>query len=539
MKIDFLESKGRKIFVVGGQVHNSSSYGAAVEDACTAVKMVGGNTIEVPVYWECIEPEEGKFCFEEVRSIYEKIRNNGLYLIFLWFGTWKNGTSKYAPSWVKWDRERFRRVIAENGAVMPVLSPHCRETMNADARAFKKLMEYLKLLDPEKETLIAVQVENEPGIMNGPARDFGKMASEEFERPLPKRMTDMMAKFLQAPVRKQWEKNGCRTENWQAAFGGRAQEIFTADAVAYYVNEVARAGRSVYADMPLYTNVWLEDHRLKLAGKDYPSGGAVNFVLDVWKYMADSLDFISPDNYQQTYTGYAKCCDNYSREDNPLFIPESALLEWNSRFLFSAVADYKAIGVCAFGIESILENGGIGETQQAVAESLRILGVLGAGLIQYRDRPMQAIMQEEYAQYQYLEFEDYIGIAYFTNCNPLVGRIGTDWNWHGYQYRDYLKRQQKAGCRGRGLVIQSSEKEFFVAGDAFQLVLLPKEGETQLHYLSASDFHLTRSMDFISIEEGRFLENGEFEVCRRRNGDEADFGIWVEPDAQVVRVRLC
>lgn len=534
----FMESKGKKVFVVGGQAHNSSSYGASVDEACAAVRAVGGNTVEIPVYWENIEPKEGQFSFDDVEQIYHKVRENGLYLIVLWFGTWKNGTCKYAPSWVKLDGRRFHRVVAENGAKIPVLSPHCRETMEADGKAFQKLMERLAILDPEGETILAVQAENEPGIMNGPARDYGSRATEAFTCPLPEKMLGMLVAFPDSQVAGCWEANGRKTQSWSEAFGRHAEEIFTAYAVAGYVNEVARRGRTCY-QTTVYTNVWVDNHRLKIPGKDYPSGGAVSLVMDVWKYVADALDFISPDNYQQTNQGYMACCDCYSRNDNPLFIPESGLLEWNSRFMFSAVADYRAIGICAFGIESILNDGEIGAQEQAVAESLQILGALAPGLVRYHDKPMTAVMQEEYAQYQYLELGHYVGIAYFTNCNSLVGRMGTDWNWHNYQHKDYLKRQQRGGCRGRGIIIQSDENEFLIAGDGFQLNLLPADGETPVNYLAGSDFHLTRSLDFISIEEGVFNEDGEFEVHRRRNGDEADFGIWVEPDVKVVRVRLC
>ena len=62
----FMESKGKKVFVVGGQAHNSSSYGASVDEACAAVRAVGGNTVEIPVYWENIEPKEGQFSFDDV-----------------------------------------------------------------------------------------------------------------------------------------------------------------------------------------------------------------------------------------------------------------------------------------------------------------------------------------------------------------------------------------------------------------------------------------------------------------------------------------
>ena len=82
-----MESKGKKVFVVGGQAHNSSSYGASVDEACAAVRAVGGNTVEIPVYWENIEPKEGQFYFGDVEQIYHKVRENGLYLIVLGFGT--------------------------------------------------------------------------------------------------------------------------------------------------------------------------------------------------------------------------------------------------------------------------------------------------------------------------------------------------------------------------------------------------------------------------------------------------------------------
>jgi len=50
------------------------------------------------------------------------------------------------------------------------------------------------------------------------------------------------------------------------------------------------------------------------------------------------------------------------------------------------------------------------------------------------------------------------------------------------------------------------------------------------------DFHLDRQGHYVTVDEGHFADSGAFVVDRRRNGDEIDAGIWVEPDVRVVRV---
>ena len=107
---------GKPFYSLGGQVHNASGY--AVKDlarAVQAIHAVGGNTIAIPVYWEIIEPEEDVFDFSLVGEILEYCRQERLKVVFLWFGTWKNGTMKYTPPWVKANPERFHRVLNEGG----------------------------------------------------------------------------------------------------------------------------------------------------------------------------------------------------------------------------------------------------------------------------------------------------------------------------------------------------------------------------------------------------------------------------------------
>jgi hypothetical protein len=53
-----------------------------------------------------------------------------------------------------------------------------------------------------------------------------------------------------------------------------------------------------------------------------------------------------------------------------------------------------------------------------------------------------------------------------------------------------------------------------------------------------SAFMLTRLAHCVCVDEGHFNEKDEFVVDRRRNGDETDYGVWIEPDVGVVRVRM-
>ena len=58
------------------------------------------NSVLVSVSWEIIEPKEGIFDFTSVDELIRVARENDMKLGILWFGTWKNGLSPYAPVWV-------------------------------------------------------------------------------------------------------------------------------------------------------------------------------------------------------------------------------------------------------------------------------------------------------------------------------------------------------------------------------------------------------------------------------------------------------
>ena len=151
------------------------------------------NTVLLPVAWETIEPEEGKFDFTCVDGLLEGARENNLKLIVLWFGAWKNTFSSYVPAWVKTNSERFPRVQTSDGRSTERLSPFSTAVRDADARAFAKLMHHLREADGDTHTVLMVQVENEVGVIPE-SRDHSAAANDAFTAAVPPALTNFLRK---------------------------------------------------------------------------------------------------------------------------------------------------------------------------------------------------------------------------------------------------------------------------------------------------------------------------------------------------------
>jgi hypothetical protein len=331
---------GKPFIMLGGQVGNFSAYPDRMERAKPVFKAMNLNTVEYPVYWHTIEPEEGKFDFTDFDRILLDIRSQNLRAIILWFGTWKNGAMDWTPNWVKSDTKRFPRVLNAGGAPIRVLSPHSRTNLEADKKAYVAMMKHLKEIDEVDRTVIMVQVENEPGQL-GSVRDYSAESNRQFQSAVPSKLVTALKK-----------KSG----TWKEVFGREAEEAFTAYAISGYIDEIARSGKEIYP-LPAYVNVWNGGHgtndnweRFDRPGESYPSGGAVAHMLDLWKANAPSIDVIAPDIYHQSTIIYRKILDSYTRPDNPLLIVETGR-GIAARAFFYAIADYAAIGYAPFGID--------------------------------------------------------------------------------------------------------------------------------------------------------------------------------------------
>jgi beta-galactosidase GanA len=98
-----------KPFIInGGELGNSSASSSSyMAPVWPKLQKMNLNTVLAPVYWELMEPKEGVFDFSLVDDLIKNARLHKLKLVLLWFGTWKNSMSCYAPEWVKTAQSRF------------------------------------------------------------------------------------------------------------------------------------------------------------------------------------------------------------------------------------------------------------------------------------------------------------------------------------------------------------------------------------------------------------------------------------------------
>ncbi|WP_347301993.1 DUF5597 domain-containing protein [Croceibacterium sp. TMG7-5b_MA50] len=342
---------GAPYLILGGETANSSTSDLTyMETVWPRLKAMNLNTVLVPVAWETIEPQEGRFDWRNLDGMLAAARQHDLKLVLLWFGSWKNTFSSYAPGWVKRDQSRFPRVELSDGRGTERLSPFSAGVREADARAYAALMRHLRQVDGVRQTVLMVQVENEVGVIPQ-SRDHSAVAEAAFAGPVPSALTTHLAAnrtTLNPDLRTAWEAAGGRMEGtWQEVFGSGSMtdSLFMAWHYATFVEVVTAAGKGEYA-LPMFTNAALI--RPNYEPGQYNSGGPLPHAIDIWQVGAPSLDFVSPDIYFDDFGTWAA---QYARPDNPLFVPEARGGPDGAANALYAYGSLRAIGFSPFGID--------------------------------------------------------------------------------------------------------------------------------------------------------------------------------------------
>jgi hypothetical protein len=495
--------EGNPFLLISGELHNSSCGGFDyMRPIWKALAKKNLNSVIATVSWELVEPENGKFDFALVDSIISGARKENLKLVLIWFASWKNAGSVYAPSWVKKDFEKYPHAKDEHGKPLEILSTFGDASSEADAKAFAALMRHIKEVDVKQRTVVMIQVENEMGLLDNMGkipgnarRDFIDPANIAYNGPVPEELANYLVEHkenLFPELRKVWEANGSKTiGTWEEIFGKSefrpekkdwqfysyfTEELFMAWNYARYVEKVAAAGKKEYP-LPMYVNAWLKQPSTSWPGR-YPSGGPLPQVLDIWRAAAPSIDFIAPDIYINEFKWV---CREFTRSGNPLFIPETIGGEIGAARVFYAFGEYDAGCFAPFGIDYELYR-----NSDPLNESYAVLKNMSSFILENQGKgSMRGILVDTISPTCEFELGDY--------------RIKAD-----------LAEGQKPWIAG-GLIIRTGQQEFIVAGKAFNLFFIPKD--------------TSMCIAVNAVDEGTF-KDGKWISERRLNGDEVNTSTW-------------
>jgi len=496
---------GKPFLILGGELGNSSASDMAyMRPIWPKLKKMHLNTLVSPVYWELLEPQEGKFNFVLIDELIKNARINRIKLVLLWFGTWKNSMSCYAPGWMKTDDARFPRARTAGGEPQEIITPFSRNALTADRKAFAALMRHLKSIDGNQHTVLMIQVENEIGMLPE-ARDHSTAANEAFTGPVPAKLLTYLEshrKSLVPEIEKRWRDNGFKTTgSWEEVFGKdlATDELFMAWYFGVYANEVAKAGKAMY-NIPMYVNAALNRPGKKPG--EYPSAGPLPHVFDIWKAAAPDIDMLSPDFYNPDFKYWN---DLYTRPDNALFIPEHRFDDGIDAKAMYAIGHYRALGFSPFSIES---------TEKAAAEPI---GKAYAIIDQMRDeiskakkrKSLEGVLLSKDSSTVRIEMGDYIlTVSHEFTLEWSAGAKEKSWPLAG------------------GIIIGLSKDEFYVGGTGLVITFKPKAGSDRA--------------GIFNVDEGRFI-NGKWTPGRRMNGDQDHQGRHLripQGDYTIQRIKL-
>jgi hypothetical protein len=478
----------KPFLALAGELYNNSAtsleYMKPIWPRLTAMHL---NTVLAAVSWAQFEPAPGKFDYTLVDGLVRDARANNLRLVFLWFGSWKNTWSSYAPDWVKRDFEKYPRVQLRNGTASERLTPLNDANRDADAHAFAALMRRIREIDSDRHTVIMIQVENEVGSIPD-ARDYSPAANAAYERAVPPELMSYLAahkETLAPELRARWQEAGFKTSGpWETVFGpGReTDDLFMAWQYSRYIGKVAEAGKAEYA-IPMYANAALI--RPNYAPGQYNSGGPLPHSADIWHAGAPQLDFLAPDIYFE----FANWADKFSRGENPLFVPEAAGGVEGAANVFYAIGARGGFGFAPFGIDGMAGD-------PSLAQSYDVLSQLAPLILENQPKgKVMGVVLGQLTPSQKITLGDYTLSISGSGARPVAA---------------VASGQVPAAPVPHGIFIATAPDEIYMAGTGLNITFAPNTPGPPMAGLA-------------TVEEGHFAD-GRWVAGRALAGDDTGQG---------------
>jgi hypothetical protein len=243
-------------------------------------------------------------------------------------------------------------------------------------------------------------------------------------------------------------------------------------------------------------------------GMGYPSGGAVQKLVGLWRAMAPSIDMVGPDIYADDSQFYRDTMQAYRRPDNALWIPETGRSDSFGKFLFYALGE-GAIGFSPFGVDRSGWNILGDEPWKAHARNFALIAPMSREIAQLEfEGKLKTAVEEPSQTAQEVDFGQWQATVAF-----------------GFPQPDGRRAPGTKDAHGSALIAQLGPDEFLVTG------------------VDASvSFHLPGKLPWIRSEivtaEQGIYENDEWKPQGLWNGDETDRGLCFHEKPEVVRVQL-
>ena len=494
--------------ILGGELSNSAATSVSdIDEVLPRMKVLGLNTVLVPVYWEFLESVEGQMDFTLFDRTIDVARQQGLKIVPLWFGAWKNSMSCYAPAWFKRDVKRFPRAVTAEGKPLEIASCFSNNVLQADLKAFSALMQHIAEKDPQREVVIMMQIENEIGMLES-ARDHSPLAEKAYRQPVPQTLLKALSIKQQG--------------SWEEVFGTDcyADENFMAWHYACYVEHLAQAARRIH-NMPLYVNAAMNSRGRKPG--EYPSAGPLAHLADIWKAGAPSIDILAPDIYD---TGFKSWASQYAmplrpqdggKVKNRLFIPESRCCENSGVRALYAFGEHQALGFSPFAIDQASPK----ETE-SVTQAYNLL----SQIFNVKPQNTWGLLFDQEDRERIIDDEGVVMTCrhYFTLPWDPRATDGSTWPEGGAMLirlgkYDYL-------LAGSGVVIdfktrieKQQEQQKKLGEDGFA----EAGSETSNFKFQTSNFNGSR-LGLLSVDEVTIDHQGQMQFLRRHNGDQSHQG---------------